>query len=92
MINVITLGLATAWFAEISGIAQQIRWYLKEKKWWYKIDQFYMTHERRIKPFDCALCLGFWVGLFYFQDIFSAIMTSLVSLVAAKIYERVLLS
>lgn len=40
------------WFiAEGSGVVQFIRWLVFDNK--------------RIRPFDCALCLSFWVGTFF---------------------------
>lgn len=52
-------------FAELSQVPQNIMYYLCKANLVYKID-IYNTHKpRRIKPFDCAMCLASWIGFVY---------------------------
>jgi hypothetical protein len=46
----LAIGMFAAVIAEISGIMNYI-------KWWLKVERF--------KPFDCAVCFSFWMALFY---------------------------
>lgn len=50
-------------FAERSGIMQNIRWRLKVSGLWFK-EIAGRRMERRLKPFDCSMCLAFWMALF----------------------------
>lgn len=52
------------WFAELARIPQMIMEKLWRLGWVYKT---YFGNElpRRLKPFDCTLCLSFWGGLAY---------------------------
>jgi len=57
-------------FAEFSGIPQHVKSWLAKKKIWYKVPSTVSTFSspvrfpRRIKPFDCSLCLSFWICLY----------------------------
>jgi hypothetical protein len=77
MINILTIIIASSCigvtFAELSGIPNSIKNWLKDKRIWYRKGVFlggefiegvsgaYIT--KRIKPFDCGLCLSFWISL-----------------------------
>lgn len=56
-------------FATISSIPQYLSWWLSKKGIWYRIPaeaKFFsnpMKLPRRIKPFDCAECLSFWIAV-----------------------------
>lgn len=83
MINLITIIVASSCFgvtfAELSGIPNKIKTWLKDKRIWYRKGIFYGNEfvqgqtggyiTRRIKPFDCPLCLSFWIclSLCYFK-------------------------
>ena len=73
------IGVFAWWFAEGTGLMQQLSYKLGRK---------------RIKPFDCGLCLGFWLGLSigYYQtyDILSAIQLGFVSSVIAILTEKIM--
>lgn len=30
---------------------------------------FFKKELKRVKPFDCALCLSFWISLYLYQDV-----------------------
>lgn len=78
MTNIIAVILASSCFgvvfAEYSGIPNTIKKWLMVNKIWYKKGyslngQFVSANDgklfpRRIKPFDCSLCLSFWICLF----------------------------
>ena len=55
-------GLIAFWFADL--VMPDIKYYLCKYNIWYRYDQFNIKQLRRLKPFDCAICLGFWLGLF----------------------------
>jgi hypothetical protein len=48
----ISIGALAVVITEVSGIMQ-----------WMK---YKFNIQRRIKPFDCEKCLGFWLGIIYF--------------------------
>jgi len=90
--NSLLIGLVAWWIAEGSGIMQDIKWWLCEKKFWYRLDQFNIPQQRRLKPFDCVVCLGFWLGLFYnlneglYAPVYGIVASS-VGLFISKIYK-----
>lgn len=45
-----------------------------------------LTRQVLTKLFNCALCTGFWVGLFYYQNFILACLVS----VAAEIFARLI--
>lgn len=64
-------------FAELSGIPQYVAWWLAHR---YKFFRKYRGlvaailgdsgrdwNPRRLKPFDCAMCLAFWITLTWFS-------------------------
>lgn len=53
LVTIISLSCLAFSMAELSGIPQWIRFKLKLK---------------RLKPFDCNKCMGFWLGLIYYWD------------------------
>ena len=67
-IIIYSVSIATM-FATISGIPQWVSWWLAKKGIWYRIPPNAQTFSnpmklpRRIKPFDCAECLSFWVAI-----------------------------
>jgi len=66
--NSIIIGIVAWWLSEGNGIPQTIKWWLKIKRIWYKevvIQNIRTVSERRIKPLDCPLCMGWWIGLIY---------------------------
>jgi hypothetical protein len=52
------------WFAEILQAATHVSEWLCEKEYVYK-DYYGQKLPRRLKPFDCTLCLSFWIALAY---------------------------
>lgn len=94
--NHLVVSIVAWWIAEGSGLSQYLRWWLKVKKIWYKMDHFNMVIERRIKPFDCPLCLAFWISTIYFWNdysivelIASGIVCSTLAIFIDKIYRRI---
>ena len=72
-------------------IVSVIAWWISEGwgamnwiKWKFKLD--------RIKPFDCPLCLGFWLGVIwvvYSRDtLYAPILCSAGAMFISKIYSR----
>lgn len=51
MIEVLFISAFSCLFAEFSGIMLWVKWKLNLK---------------RFKPFDCAMCLSWWLGIVYF--------------------------
>lgn len=68
-----------AWFiAEGCGLMQIFVWFIKKNGYPYN----------RLKPFDCPLCLAFWIGLFYTLNPMSAVICSCMAILISKIYTR----
>lgn len=55
-INILCLAVVVIYIVDISGITDSIKWALGR---WLNIKV------GRIKPFDCSLCMTWWVGLIY---------------------------
>ena len=92
--NNIIIGVIAWWIAEGCGLVQLLKSWLKAKKIWYYTDQFNYTREKRLKPLDCPLCLGFWLGITYSyhqtQDLSYSIVMGIISSVVAILTERIM--
>lgn len=56
--------LAAVFIAEKSGVMDAIKW-----KWFYKVySRKTKYRDFRIKPFDCAMCLSFWMAAAQIRD------------------------
>lgn len=55
-IDIICLAIITTYIVDISGIIDSIKW---------AIGRWLNIKEVRLKPFDCSLCMTWWVGLIY---------------------------
>jgi hypothetical protein len=94
--NSIIIGIVAWWIAEGCGLIQLLKWWLKERKIWYTTNHFNIEQERRLKPLDCPLCLGWWIGLIHSysltQDIsYSIVMgvlSSCVAIVVSKLMSK----
>lgn len=77
MVSILAIGIIAWWISEGCGIIQVVKWWLCYRKVYYKVDAFNVHQQRRLKPFDCPLCMGWWIGLFttYYQT--SDIMQSI---------------
>lgn len=67
MSNIIVYSILAWWLSEGLGLIQTIKWWLKIKRIWYKeviVMNVRTVTERRLKPFDCPLCMGWWIGFF----------------------------
>ena len=50
-VQILIMAMVAVWFAELSMVPQWVARRMGRK---------------RIKPFDCALCIGWWTGLLWF--------------------------
>lgn len=84
--NSLIIALVAWWIAEGSNLVQTAK---HLAKW-----------ERRLKPFDCPLCLAFWMGLFFDLRLSTmdagfgffpvqAIICSSLAMLISKIYYRI---
>lgn len=78
----INISLACLMFSEWSGVIQWIKWY---SLW-----------DGRLKPFDCAMCMSFWVSLVLFLtlnysywSILYAFANAGITVLINAIYERI---
>lgn len=83
--NILGVSALAILIAETSGIMNKIKYVLFKKK----------PYEMRLKPFDCPLCLSFWLGLVYFskqvgivEAMMHAAICSLVSLFTIKLLHK----
>ena len=95
----IIIGVVAWWIAEGCGIPQALKWWLKIKRIWYNetiISNIRVAQERRIKPLDCPLCMGWWLGVIHAYSqtsdisysIVMGILSSCVAIVVSKIMIR----
>lgn len=64
----ILIAIFSFWFVEITLLPKHFAEWLHRKHIFYKTyedDDFRATYARRIKPFDCTMCLSFWLALGY---------------------------
>lgn len=82
-------GLIAFWFADL--VMPDIKYALCKAEIWYRLDKFNIKQLRRLKPFDCAICLGFWLGFFtslslpFSQMIINGVVSSLVAYGLSKL-------
>jgi hypothetical protein len=86
--NSLIIGVIAWWIAEGVGLVQLLKNYLLRKRIWYKVDQWGIYVERRLKPLDCPLCLGFWMGLVITKDLQQAVLCSVFAILTSKIMNR----
>lgn len=60
LINVLILTTIVCFIVDVSGIVDSVK--RRIWKWLFKDREY---NEFQLKPFDCSLCLSFWVGLIY---------------------------
>lgn len=65
LIEVLLTASAGALFANLSGVMKQFKWWLMIRGYWYEL-KYPGKMTRRLKPFDCEMCMGFWLGLINF--------------------------
>jgi hypothetical protein len=65
LIHFIEIICFSVFFAELSNVPQTLMWWLCKKNIVYKVDIYNSKQPRRCKPFDCAMCLSFWIGFVY---------------------------
>lgn len=91
----------SVWFAEFSTIPQVVsEWLMKRYIVYREVKGFktkvvfnkYTDEDMmpvRLKPFDCAKCLSFWMGLIISQDIVIAGVVSLVAILTSKLINKI---
>lgn len=80
-INILCLALIVIFLVDISGIIDSLKW---------AIGRWLNIREVRLKPFDCSLCMTWWVGLAYIIiigefSIYTLLCVSMVSAFSAPI-------
>ena len=94
MSNILIIGIIAWWISEGCGIIQFIKWWLCYRKVYYKVDAFNVHQQRRLKPFDCPLCMGWWIGLFttYYQtgNVMEAITYGILSSACAILISKLM--
>jgi len=84
MISVAILSIAVVWWVNICPIMDLIK----------AVIRIYYKYDGRLKPFDCATCLGFWSGLVLgivshetlIMILVTGILTSFFSVIIEKLY------
>lgn len=61
LINLLLLQLIVVFIVDISGVMDSIKYVISK----LLTKGVIKTLNYRIKPFDCSLCMTFWVGLIY---------------------------
>ena len=61
LINLLLLQLIVVFIVDISGVMDSIKYAISK----LLTKGVIKTLNYRIKPFDCSLCMTFWVGLIY---------------------------
>lgn len=100
MSNIIICSILAWWLSEGLGLIQTIKWWLKIKRIWYKeviVMNVRTVTERRLKPFDCPECTGFWFGLIssYYQtgdlgySIVIGVLSSTGAILISKLMNRI---
>jgi len=93
------IGVVAWWIAEGCGLVQSLKWWLKIKRIWYNTNivcNIKTAQERRLKPLDCPLCMGWWLGLIHAYSqtsdisysIVMGILSSCVAILISKIMTR----
>lgn len=92
--QVLIIAAFGAWFANISGIPQMVSQFLFLMG---KFKQVTPEFKRpyRLKPFDCEMCLTFWLYLFtHFEqpilnNLFMSGVCSLIAMIITKLYNKI---
>lgn len=93
----IVIGIIAWWLAVGNGIVNDLKYWLMVKKIWYRYDQWGNLVSKRLKPLDCEICMGFWIGLSYslysgqsiFQSIVNGAMSSFFAILTSKLMNRI---
>lgn len=59
----ISIALVSYWFVDVTKIPRNISVWLKTKGIYYREEDDGKFYPARLKPFDCAHCLSFWIAL-----------------------------
>lgn len=84
MTDILILSIAVVWWVNLCPIMDLVKAYLRVTK----------NYTGRIKPFDCATCLGWWSGLVLglntqetlIMILATGILTSFFSVIIEKLY------
>lgn len=84
-INLFFLSVIVCYIVDISGIVSTIKRWI----WFFAYGNKQVYREYEIKPFDCSLCMVFWVGIIYILftqwSIFNLMVVCLLSLMSESI-------
>lgn len=77
-------------------IISVVAWWIAEGSNLVQTAKFKMGIKGRVKPFDCPMCLAFWIGLFFnaidtrdlLLTIVYAILCSSIAILISKVYTR----
>lgn len=86
-IDILCLAVVVTYIVDISGIIDSLKWALGR---WLNITV------GRIKPFDCSLCMTWWVGLAYIIivgecNLYTILCVAMVSALSAQIGQGITL-
>lgn len=60
-IDLFTITVIICYIVDLSGIIGSVKWFI-----WKKISKGIGRPENiKLKPFECSLCMTFWIGLLY---------------------------
>ena len=76
------LSIVGYWLSQLSSIPQWLMFNLR-----YKVPKWFIWI---ISKLECTKCVCFWIGMFYFYDVISAILCSFVGIVISRIYYKLL--
>ena len=62
---ILLIASACYWFAEMTRIPQTIGWAFRKP-----VKPPFVPKPRRLNPFDCPLCLSWWVSLIVFWQMY----------------------
>lgn len=79
MLELLIISIIVCFVVDISGIIDTIKYTIW--KWVFNNKKEYQ--EFRLKPFDCSLCMTFWIGLIYIIPNFNLINLLCVCLFAS---------
>ena len=93
-------------FADLSGIMNIVKTFLMKKGIWYRKglyingqyqnnSEFGTLYTRRLKPFDCSICLSFWTCIIYcpfFADIsiLNSFAFACISMIITKFINKII--
>ena len=93
----IVIGIIAWWLTTGNGLVNDLKYWLMVKKIWYQYDQWGNLVSKRLKPLDCEICMGFWLGFFYSlyhtwdvnQSLVNGALSSFFAILTSKLMNRI---